>query len=607
LVIDDRNVSRFHATLEIDDSGILLRDLNSCNGTRLNGRLVESASVANGSEIRVGAARIAISQRGVRTESAAARLVARGVQQHVDRDRCILAPTDLEILPGELIALIGEAGSGKSTLLKILAGVTRPSAGTITMDHEDLSVQLPSIGFVPQADILHRGLTAREALRYGASLRLPPDTSASEFDETIDRVLFDLEMSEYGDVPIGTGLSGGQRRRVSVGMELLGNPQMLFLDEPGASLDVRLEGQLVNVLRRVTVRDCAVITITHRTTFLDRFDRLLVMGRGGLLRFDGRPRAALEHFDVGHFDGIYDRLAQLPPPEHRRAPVRMLGGARPCQELAAVRRTRTDSVHQLGVLARRTARVLSRDRRNLALLVAQAPLFAAGAALLFGHDAFALTKGNADNSAQLLFMLALIATWAGAITGARALIAERSVFLRERALGVAGGPYLTSKLLTLGAIGLIQSSLTMLVALTLAPLHSDFVALLVVFLLLALGTQVGLAMGLLLSAMAQTEEQAASLPLLLLVPQVLFGGAIVAVKNMGVLQPISALASTRWTLAGAGSALGLSTRPSADNGFLHYYGGFFDTPWGLSALILCVSFGIVVALTIWRLNVAWRR
>jgi hypothetical protein len=423
----------------------------------------------------------------------------------------------------------------------------------------------------------------------------------------VERVLRDLDLLDHANTQIGNGLSGGQQRRVAVGMELLGSPCILLLDEPGASLDVRLEGQLTDVLHKLAFEDRAVVAITHRTAFLKQFDRLLVMGRGGRLAFDGSPREALAHFGVQEFDAIYDRLADSYVPA-ATPPMRRPSVFLAASSSARVRtRPRASFAHQLRVLVERTARVLSRDRRNLAFLIVQVPVLAATSAMLFGRNAFALTAGNATKSAQLLFVLAVVATWVGAVDGVRALISERAMFVRERALGVRVGPYLVSKLLVLGALGLTQTALLAAVAFEVAPLHRSVSTTLIVVGLLALATQVALATGLLLSALVSTEDQAGSLVPLLLVPQLLCAGAIVAVQDMGSIRPLSVLMSTRWTLAGSGSALGLPAGPSADKGFLNFYGTFFDRAWSVSATILLVLLCVSASLAGWRLRSAWRQ
>jgi pSer/pThr/pTyr-binding forkhead associated (FHA) protein len=207
IVINDPNVSRFHAELRVDRARRELSDLGSCNGTRLDGRLIERVAVTAGSEIGIGAFRLVLTDTKVRTRPVAGRLSARGIQQHVKGGACVLQPTDLDLVPGEFVAVIGEAGSGKSTLLKILAGVARPSGGSVLLDDDELALRLPDLGYVPQSDILHRSLTAREALTYGARLRLPPDTAPGDIDSVVERVLRDLDLLDHANTQIGNGLA----------------------------------------------------------------------------------------------------------------------------------------------------------------------------------------------------------------------------------------------------------------------------------------------------------------------------------------------------------------------------------------------------------------
>ncbi len=167
-------------------------------------------------------------------------------------------------------------------------------------------------------------------------------------------------------------------------------------------------------------------------------------------------------------------------------------------------------------------------------------------------------------------------------------------------------PYITSKLLVLGALALIQAVLLSAVSFTLVPLHRGTGTYVIIVALLLLATQAALAMGLLLSVFVSTADQAGSLLPPLLVPQVLCAGAIVTVTEMGPIKPLSVFISSRWALAGAGSALKLATRPYANTSFLHSYGGFFSLPWTVSAIVLLGFLCLFVSLAAWRLHTAWR-
>ncbi len=232
-------------------------------------------------------------------------------------DKQILEPTSLQIEPGELVAIIGESGAGKSTLLRALAGVTRPTSGRVTLNGEDLLGRLTDVGYVPQDDIVHPLLTVREALGYAARLRLPEDVSGEEIDAAVARVLGELSLAEHAETMIGS-LSGGQRKRTGVATELLNRPSVLFLDEPTTGLDPGLETQTDEAVQGAVARRHGRSRSSPTRPRTSRLcDRVVVMGRGGVLTFDGPPSAALEFFGVTDYDGIYTALPDKAPREWR--------------------------------------------------------------------------------------------------------------------------------------------------------------------------------------------------------------------------------------------------------------------------------------------------
>jgi pSer/pThr/pTyr-binding forkhead associated (FHA) protein len=195
LVLDDPNVSRLHAEVVRADGGAVLRDLSSRNGTRVDGERVERAHLVAGSEIGIGPYRLVFdgTEFLARDDRGALRLDAERLSVRV-RDKQILAETTLSIEPGELVVVIGESGSGKSTLVRALAGVSQPTAGVVTVNGEPVAVRLTDIGYVPQDEIVHAGLTVREALRYAARLRLPGDATAADVEASVERVLSELAL-----------------------------------------------------------------------------------------------------------------------------------------------------------------------------------------------------------------------------------------------------------------------------------------------------------------------------------------------------------------------------------------------------------------------------
>ncbi|MGI8438622.1 MAG: FHA domain-containing protein [Thermoleophilaceae bacterium] len=617
VVLEDPNVSRFHAEALRRGTAIELRDLDSRNGTRVNGQLTTRGVLEAGSEIGVGPFRLVFDGTDfvARDDRGALRLDAEEVTVRA-KDRVILKGATLSVEPGEFVVIIGESGSGKSTLIKALAGVSRPASGTVAVSGEPVSERLTDIGYVPQDEIVHGLLTVEEALLYSARLRLPRDTSPADLRAAVERVLGELGLVEHRGTRIGA-LSGGQRKRAGVGVELLSRPSLLFLDEPTTGLDPGLESRMMELFRSLAAdRSRAVVVVTHATKNLRLADKLVVMGRGGDLAFHGTPDEALEFFGVETYDDVYAALERRPAVEWRsefersraRRPsaedeaypaTEQLGRAGTLAQPDAARtgrRRRARAIPQAGVLAARYARLMSRDRRNLLILLGQAPVIALGIALLFKGGVFessgrgAAAAGRPGDGAQMLFLLVTAAVWLGAIDGSREIIKERSLSVREAAVGVRLGAYLFSKALVLFGVAFVQAMLLVAVVLALQPLDEGLRSYAAVIGILVLTSFVAVGMGLLISAVVSSLDQATSFIPLTLIPQLLFAGALVAVPRMteGVAA-LSGAVFARWSFAAVGTAIDMNDRIAANRPVAAATGfgrDFFDVSAPLAALIL---------------------
>lgn len=591
IVVDHPAVSARHAELLPVAGGVRLRDLSGSGGTRLNGTPVTGAVLTDGDVIGIGQATWVFTAGALTPlQQDAPPLEASGVSVRIGK-RVILTPTSLTVGEGELLAIIGPSGSGKSTLLHVLAGLRQPATGRVLLGGDDIRVRQADLGYVPQEDTVHRLLTAREALMFASALRLPEGTSAEDTTAGVDRVLRDVELLDVADQRVGT-LSGGQRKRVAVALELIGEPRVVLLDEPTTGLDPGLEQRVMQLLRTLAHGRRSVALITHATQSLHECDRIAVMAPGGSLAYLGPPAGAPAAFGVARIEDVYN---QLPAATHEgsSAPPPVPDGDQP-----EVRRLTRDRaiVPQTATLVRRNAMVFSRDRRNLGIMASQVAVLGLGAALLFRHDVFGRGGSgylHAGASAQLLFLMVTIAIWFGAIAAARQVVGERGVVRRELSTGVRTEAYLLSKGVVLGAVAIAQTVLMALIVFTLRPIGADPPGgAQQVVLVLALCSLCGVAMGLVVSAYARTEDQATSFLPLVLLPQLLFGGAIVPTSEL--VQPVkafSALIAAQWGFAGAGHAIDMNQRIAGDAVFLQasrYDQAFFAHPFFVVFMVLAL-------------------
>lgn len=555
IVLDEPNVSWHHAEVRPGSPHTLV-DLGSRNGVRLGHELLQGdGALRQGMPAGIGpfSLRLEHDELVIVDERGGHSLTAERIAVRVGALE-ILHPTSLSVAPGEFAALIGPSGSGKTTLLKCLAGVSQPTVGRVTLGADQLSLRLTEVGYVPQSDVVHDRLSVREALTYAAQLRLPTDTRAEEHAAAVDGVLDELRLSEHAETWVGR-LSGGQRKRVACGVELIGNPTMLLLDEPTSGLDPALERRLMMTLRRLADSGRGIIVVTHATSSLSLCDTVVVMGQRGHLLFAGSPPESLEHFHVPAYDEIYDAIDLAPTPQILPEP-----NAAPRREHARLLSGRSLASHS-STLTRRYARTLWRDRRTLGILLAQAPVIALLIGLLYPQNLLALPDHQPSRSAQFVFLLVTAALWLGLIDSCREIVKERSIAVRELAVGVRLDGYLIAKAGLLFLLAAVQCVLLVGVATAIQPLHAAFGAYLTLTGLLILTAWTTVSIGLLVSALARSVDQATSLIPLLLIPQLLFGAALVPLNRMSTpIKALSDLMVSRWAFAGAGHTIHMNLR-----------------------------------------------
>ncbi|OBI44563.1 ABC transporter ATP-binding protein [Mycobacterium kyorinense] len=577
VVVDDPLVSHIHAVLVATPAGVEIRDNNSSNGTFVNGASVTRALLHDGDIVTVGNTDLMARGQSLVPRTAPAHhsgLAAHRLALTIDGHR-LLTDVSLTAKPGTLTAVIGPSGAGKSTLVKLIGGTTPPTGGVVTFDGHDVHAEYASmrsrIGLVPQDDVVHRQLTVDQALGYAAELRLPPDTSADDRRQVIDRVLDELELTAHRKTRVDK-LSGGQRKRASVAMELLTGPSLLILDEPTSGLDPALDRQVMTMLRRLADAGRVVIVVTHSLTYVDVCDQILLLAPGGKTAFAGPPAAVGPTMGTTQWADIFAQVSMDPdgahqafllrhPPAPARSPT---AGAEP---LAAAPRTRR--WHQVFTLARRQTRLVAADRGYFAFL-ALLPFVLGALSLAVPGDSgfgYADPRGAAsDEPNSILILLNLAAVFMGTALTIRDLVGERLIFRRERAVGLSATAYLTAKVAVFSIAALIQTAIVIAIVIAGKGLptrgavvlgHGAVAAAAELYVTLAITAIVSAMVGLALSSLARSSEQILPMLVVTIMASMVLAGGLIQVTGRIGLDQLSWLLPARWGFAASASTVDL--------------------------------------------------
>ncbi|MFI8256322.1 FHA domain-containing protein [Streptomyces filamentosus] len=596
VVVADLVVSRHHAELIARPDGTYwIHDLGSHNGTFLNGGLVVEPVRVTADDI-VGIGRSAFCLAGGQlvefTDTGEVSLDVQELAVTVDHGRkTLLDGVSFPVGEKTLLAVVGPSGAGKSTLLGALTGQRPADRGTVLYDGRDLYRDYAElrqrIGLVPQDDILHLQLTVRRALAYAAELRFPGDTAPAERHARVAEVIGELGLAERADQPIHS-LSGGQRKRVSVALELLTKPSLLFLDEPTSGLDPGMDRSVMHMLRGLADDGRTVVVVTHSVLSLDVCDRLLVLAPGGRVAYYGPPEDALGFFGYAQWPEAFEAFETDRDRDwagryrqsrfHRRyiedatvrpyAPQAGATGASGSSGVPAAPPPPPPKAQswggQLRTLVRRYAAALSADRTFLAIMVALP--------FVMGAMARALSEGelNPESTLNVFLILCVGGVLTGAANAVRELVKERSIYRRERAVGLSRSAYLASKVVVLGTVTVVQAVVLTLVALIGVPLNAPggkgvlMPPLVEITLAVALLAFTAMMLGLLVSALVRKEEVTMPLLVLLAIVQVVFCGALLDVRGTPVLEQLAWLVPSRWAFAAMGATIDIGAVAPSD-------------------------------------------
>lgn len=552
-VIEHPLVAGAHAQLLRRGTSVVLRDLGSMTGTFVNGtRIAAAVFVRPGDLIQIGPAQLELTEGG-EVEAEDLRLSARldvvGLCYDVGRPprtHRLLREVSFSILPGELVALMGPAGAGKTTLIENVNGYLQPTAGRVLINGVDLHRSFDSlrghIGYVPQEDIVHRKLTVYEACYFTAQMRMKW-TDEALIEQRIAAVLAKLDILHLANRTIGSPearvLSGGQRKRLNLAMEMVTDPALLFLDEPTSGLSSADALGVMRALSELKEAGRTIIVTIHQPSreIYEMMDNVVLLGAGGRLVYYGPVAGAYDHFrSAPNPDALFEKLSsrttsdddwKVAEAEYRETEwyreyvaeraTGLEGDPRPAPRPRA---TREVGIGQLWLLLERLSKLYTRDVGWLIGALLGAP-----ALMLFLTGQLS----GESNRHTLLFVAALLAYFFGIFPAIEMIQSEMTIFRRERMVNLKLPSYLASKLVFLGVFGLLQA---LSISAILVWYEGAELALHRSVLILASVQLCGAATGLFVSTISRTNKVAMMLMLACVIIMIAFSGFVVSLPAL---------------------------------------------------------------------------
>jgi ABC transport system ATP-binding/permease protein len=637
IVVHDLGVSKAHAELKMSPTGrYQIFDLGSHNGTFVNGQRVNQAELTEDDIVSIGHATFRLAG-GVLVEyidEGNVPFEAQNLQFTVGdggKQKVLLEGITFPLAERSMMAVIGPAGAGKSTLLNALTGKRPVTDGSVFYDFRDLYANYDElkhrIGLVPQESVTHDQLTAKTALGYAAELRFPPDITEADRNQRVDEVLGELEMTKHANTRI-LRLSGGQKKRVNIGLELLTKPSLLFLDEPTSPLDPHLKRELFGQMKKMTQTGQSVVVITHdvESKLIDQCDRLIVLAPGGRMAYFGPPAEGLKYFSevkrepVDDWADVFQAFADEPTTDwaamflgsdqyKKYVANRMSVNA--AQQQRQTRQPDNEakpkqrgSLTQVFTMARRYARVLSVDRGYTIFAVALPIILGALLRIIPSTYGLGGPPGKNQGAQTLLLILVMAACLSGTANSIREIVKEREIYERERMAGLSAGAYLMSKVLVLGVVSVVQALLIVVIGLagTEMPAKAALIPgppIIEIAVATAVLCVVSMLLGLLISTLVTKSDQ--TMPALVVVTmiEVVLSGGVFAL-GVGAEAWVSMIAPARWGMAAIASTINLNVitpanplAPVKPDALWAHSGGQWLNDMGILVLIgvicLCIA------------------
>lgn len=575
LAIDHPLICRYHAKIQRKNNSFYIFDLSK-KGILINSKPLKSKRILKVNDrIRIGPYTLILNineQLTEYNEQGNLRLDAVNLNQVVNNNLNLLNNISVSFAPRKFIVIAGVSGGGKSTLLNALTGFQPATSGQVLVNgtnlYRNFDTYRAQIGYVPQKDIVHMELTVFEALNYAAQLRMPADTTLQERRERIEEVLEELNLNHRKHLQI-KALSGGQLKRVSMGVELLTKPSLFFLDEATSGLDPGTEADIMLLLRQLANSGCTIVLITHATENVILCDLVLFLAKGGHLAYFGPPQNASAYFEVTKFNEIYHRVERekspkewqkqyLKSPYYQKYVFQPLASLLKTSKFTSNRKisiqsptTKTMSGNawrQFIILSKRNISILTRDRGSLFLMLAIAPILGMLDFITWQNKLFDPYYGNAQQAITMLFTLSLIAVLVGSLTSMREIVKEREIYRRERSVGLKVFPYIFSKVWVCILLALYQGAIFLFFKLITVDISHSFQTLIGLYFTLFLTSLAGGVMGLLVSTISPHQNIAPLLTIVFLVPQITYAGGIIPANSFGAPgQILNKIALTKWS------------------------------------------------------------
>lgn len=613
IVLNQPSVSRTHCIIHSEAGRVTLQDNNSLNGVFVNGQKIEGTVSLQGKDIiQILGNQMIFGGSFIYYKKKSQGIAIKGITLDKwvgkkDSRKQILQNANINIQGNEFVAIIGGSGAGKSTLMGILNGSDMKFEGDVYYNSLSLKENFNHlkrlVGYVPQEDIIYENLKLRRMLYYTAILRMPNDTTKQEIEERIDYVLNTLDLKERQDTYIRK-LSGGQKKRASIAVELLADPKLFFLDEPTSGLDPGMEKSLMETLRTLSKKqDRTIVMVTHTTQNLDLCDKVIFMGPGGRVCFVGSVDGAKEFFQTDDLTSIYNLIHDAPEMwSGRFAAAEHSQNSDVRRELSPERKKmqsakKTSSGLQFCTVVRRYLELMCNDRKRLAVLLLQPILIGVLLSIVADDDIFDIY----ESTKSMMFVLSCSAIWLGVFDSIQEICKERNILRREYMAGLKMGVYILSKLFVQCLLGAVQSICLVFTFLLIVKgneegilFDSFYLEILVTVWLTVLAS---IAMGFIISAIVRTGDKAMAAAPFVLIVQLLFSGILFELK--GVAEYISYITVSRWSVEALGSIVHLNDlelRMQADIPTLeHEAESLFDATkshlmqdWGILAIMTAV-------------------